>query len=587
MKLSFSALSIFLALATSVEGQSVKPNIRGELLRQWDRQLHGKTESMLQTNENFEAETLWTVGETSKSGYTPPGIFDGMGAFKLDEKTIRLLVNHELRNNYGYEYTLSNGLTAQGARVSYFDIDRKGMTIKDAGLAYHTIRDVDGVVADERSDVFLNGFAGYSRFCSGRLVTPGQFSSGLFSSGSGVVDLIYFAPEEDGGSFNPHAGHVQALDVYGQTMWDVAALGRGAWENIAPVDTGNPNTVGFILADDTSPFDADGDGDREAAPLYLYIGTKNSSGDFLDRNGLREGQLYVLVLNSGDRTPGEFRGAGNTGAAQWVAINNTRNLSQSSSDGSTGYDPFGYPTQRNLWLQAAAVGAFGFSRPEDVHENPMHPSTVVLASTGVDTYDINPVNGNGFDSFGTLYAITTDFENFPNVELKVLYDGNQDKTRTIRSPDNLVWSKAGMLCVQEDKAEDDTASQDEVLFNGPGVAVNPNEAGIVCFDVDSNSNVAVPGSFERIANVDRSIVRDLSIDDPETAFDKNLHRGGAWESSGIIDVSELFDEEPGTVFIVNVQAHGIDDQESVNVDSRISDGDLVEGGQLILLTKKD
>jgi hypothetical protein len=98
-------------------------------------------------------------------------------------------------------------------------------------------------------------------------------------------------------------------------------MGRGAWENITELCTGSRNTVAFILADDTSPFDADGDGEKEAAPLFLYIGTKRN-GDFLDRNGLRDGKLYVWVaLDPNVRSPIDFSGSGFQ-LGRWVEIDN-------------------------------------------------------------------------------------------------------------------------------------------------------------------------------------------------------------------------------------------------------------------------
>ena len=60
-----------------------------------------------------------------------------------------------------------------------------------------------------------------------------------------------------------------------------------------------------------------------------------------------------------------------------------------------------------------------------------------------------------------------------------------------------------------------------------------------------------------------------------------LNRG--YENTSLMAVLPQFGEEGGTSFIVNVQAHGIDDQEEVNPSSRINDGDLVEGGQLLIL----
>lgn len=41
----------------------------------------------------------------------------------------------------------------------------------------------------------------------------------------------------------------------------------------------------------------------------------------------------------------------------------------------------------------------------------------------------------------------------------------------------------------------------------------------------------------------------------------------------------------GSLFLFNIQAHGIEDQEDVNLSSRINDDDLVEGGQLLFLER--
>ena len=50
-------------------------------------------------------------------------------------------------------------------------------------------------------------------------------------------------------------------------------------------------------------------------------------------------------------------------------------------------------------------------------------------------------------------------------------------------------------------------------------------------------------------------------------------------------MSTLFDRKAGTFFPFTVQAHGIADQTDVNADSWINDEDLVEGGQLLFLTR--
>jgi hypothetical protein len=526
-------------------------------------------DSMVDGLGDWSVDPIFTVGETI-SGYTPPGVLDGLGAYDLDDDTVRVLANHELGFNRGYAYAVSeNGFDLVGARVSYFDIDKDTRVVVGSGLAYDTIYDANGDLAPDGfldRDIPVDGF---SRFCSAGLFEPNQFGKGR-----GLADRIFFTGEEDGGTFNPIGGAEWALDVENGELWAVPALGRGAWENVTILDTGSRSTVAVLLADDSSPFDADGDGQAEAAPLYLYVGEKDpSSGDFLARNGLSDGKLFVWVPNNGKTTPLEFRGAG-TLSGKWVEVDNSQDISMASDDGSTGYDKYGYPTQRNLWAQAEALGAFGFSRPEDVATNPKKGNEAVLASTGVDTYAVDPATGDGADTFGTIYTVKTNFTNM-TAQVRIIYDGDADPTRALRSPDNLDWADDGRIYVQEDKAEDDTLGTGEPLF-GPG-AVNQSEAGIVRMDKNGNK-------LERIAVIDRSVLLD-----PTTAGTPvdNRPEAGEWETSGILDVSSLFGEKKGTLFLFDVQAHGIEDQTGTNADSRINDDDLVEGGQLSFLSYED
>ena len=520
---------------------------------------------------------LFTVGETI-NGYTPPGVLDGLGAYRLDRDTVRLLANHELLNTRGYPFEIADGqggtFSMPGSRVSYFDIDRSTRQVVDAGLAISRIFDANGQQASDNS-FLTEGFVGFSRFCSSQLVRASEF--GLFRARRGIVDTVYFTGEEDGSAFNPVGGGEWALDVRNGDFWQVPAFGRGAWENVCQLDTGDNHRVAFLLADDSSPFDADGDGTNEAAPLYLYVGTKQPGGNFLEKNGLSDGQLYVFVAdNPSVRTPLDFRGLGAIVNGSWVEIDNQPNGTP-SNDGSTGFDEYGYPTQSTLWTRAEALGAFGFSRPEDVANFPFWGNYAVLASTGVDTYAVDPVSGDGADTFGTLYAVYTDFRKGQGLpcQLRIIYDGDDDPSRGLRSPDNLDWADDGFIYVQEDKAEADTLSG-EPLF-GPGAA-NSNEAGIVVLD-------PIFGRVDRIANINRDVVLDASIADPTNAVDVDAGSAGEWESSGILDVSRLFGEPVGTLFIFNVQAHGIEDQDQFNPTSRINDSDLVEGGQLLFLQK--
>ncbi len=535
------------------------------------------TETMLSGLDGYDASALLTIGEQI-NGYVPVGVIDGLGAVALeDEGVVRVYANHELLHFRGSVYEVTDGdggtFTLTGARISYFDIDMETRQIVDGGLAYDKIVDANGNYATDNTFLpetfapFFGGpedasqWQGFSRFCSSMLVEAEQFGDGR-----GLTDTIYFAGEEDGGGFNNVGGAEWALDIATNTIYQLPAFGRGAWENVTEIDSGSDDKVAFILADDSSPFDADGDGENEAAPLFLYVGEKvEGSEDFLARNGLSDGKLYVWVADNGDTVPSEFNGTGSERSGTWVEVDNSQNMELASEDGTTGYDEYGYPTQRTLWTQAEALGAFGFSRPEDVATNPIDGTEFVMASTGVDTFD------NGSDQFGTMYTMTVDVENLTG-DIRIAYDGDADPARALRSPDNLDWADDGYIYVQEDEAEEDTLDGEPLFGEG---AVNPNEAGIVRLD-------PATGEIVRVANIDRSVVLDPTTDG--APVDGDAGSAGEWESSGILDVSTLFGETPGTLMIASVQAHGIEDQDDFNADSRINDGDLVEGGQLLFLS---
>lgn len=504
---------------------------------------------MLEPFSPWTADAIFTVGE-SISRYVPPGVMDGIGAYELDDDHVRLLVSHELNSGDGYPYMVLNHegekFAMTGARISFFDVEKSTLGIVDSGLAYNTIYTAEGSVANDTS--FLMSGEGFHRFSAGNLEEAEQFGPDR-----GLTDTIYFTGEEFG------LGAMWALNPSTGRMWHVPDLGPGYLDDMTQVctGTGSVRTVAFIRVDDTAPFDIDHDDVDEASPLYLYVGTKDPDGDFLSRNGLRDGSTYVWVADDPDmKSPVNLYGNGATATGKWVEIDNSPTGTPSES-GLTGYDKYGYPTQRTLWEMVEEAGAFQFSKPDNVSTNPNRCNQAVLASAGTSELD-------GSDMVGTVYTITTNFDTMEAV-LEIIYDGDGDLTQALRSPGNLVWADDGLVYIQEDRAG-------ERLFGELGV--NPNEAGIVSLD---------PYSWvvTRIANIDRNATLDASLDDPSDAVDLDMDDVGAWGSSGILDVGSLFGYE--TLLVLNVQAHGIINQDFYNPESRIHDGDLVEGGQLLFL----
>ncbi|MEA5597416.1 alkaline phosphatase PhoX [Rivularia sp. UHCC 0363] len=490
--------------------------------------------AQMQGINNYSVDPIFTVGESFDTGtevYTPPGILDGLGAFALDADTVRVLANHELRPDAGYAYQLANGTFLTGGRVSYFDINKDTRQIEGTGLAYDTILNRQGEIVDEASDLEFNGL---NRLCSAQYIEANQFGEGR-----GLKDGMFFTGEEGSG------GTEFVVDTATNTMYAVPWMGRAAWESVTELDTGNTDNVALLVGDD-----------RAGAPLLMYVGTKYRSADanFLERNGLVGGKLYAWAADSGETSPEQFKGTKESRTGKWVEIDFYR-PDLANTDG---YDADGFATQAQQDKLAQAAGAFTFSRPEDVATNPEDGTIAVLASTG---------RGDRFpsDDWGTTYKIDVDFNNIGagdiTAKLDILYDGDDAGAGQfagsdfgLRSPDNLDWADDGFIYVQEDRSTSKFGQ------------TSGEEASI--WRLDPNS-----GELVRVAQMDRSAV-------PAGQTDSNPTDIGNWESSGIIDVSNLFGEAPGDLFLFGVQGHSLE-------GGVIDAANLVEGGQLAFLESSD
>lgn len=480
--------------------------------------------AMMTGQNGYSYQALFTVGDVLPNGYEPVGILDGLGAYRLSANTVRVFANHELGGTAGKNYSILDGIggtvSLTGARISYFDIDVASMGIVNAGQGYDRIYDRAGNIVANPAQIS----GGLNRLCSGAL-----FEANTFGAGRGLADTTYFAGEETGN------GTMYALDAVTNQLHAAPAMGRGAWENATQLDTGTSNKVAFVMSDDSS---GAASGPDSGSPMYLYVGEKGAAGDgsFLDRNGLAEGKLYVWVSSEGKTNPSDFNGNGSTSKGSWVEITSF----DASKAGTAGYDALGYADAATLRSQASAAGAFRFSRPEDVATNPEDSTLFAMASTGSNRF-------GGADTWGTVYTFDVEFDangNPAGAQVKVIYDGNDDASRALRSPDNLTWKDADTLLVQEDRSADWTLDPAQ------------KEAQVVELDLD--------GSVKQAAVMDRSATQgEIDVDAGEL---------GAWESSGILDVSGLFGKAQGTLFIGDVQAHGLKYQ------------GLVEGGQLFFLS---
>ena len=304
-----------------------------------------------------------------------------------------------------------------------------------------------------------------------------------------------------------HGGLSLAVDGATSQVTELPWLGHIRHENQVVVPGFAGKTV-VVTTDD----------DAAGSELYLYVA--DNPEDVLSGNG----QLYVFTADNASGTADIAKGDELTGT--FVPIDQADNA-----------DP--------ATLQSAvdAANAFKFVRLEDVTYDRTTTTTIYFTDTGdnaapnLATPTGEPVNANG-----RLYSLAFDPADPTKVtSLQVLLDG--DAGDDLRNPDNLD-ANATTIMVQED-------------LNGYNRAPDSDATGrILAYDIAS-------GALTTIAKIDQS-------DDPSLLVEPG-DEAGSWESSGIIDVSELFGE--GT-WLVGVQAHTLEVPQFGGVD---------EGGQLLLL----
>ena len=198
--------------------------------------------------------------------------------------------------------------------------------MKEAGLAYHTIIDRYGnpvtaemATADATATDVDDAGTGYDlrRLCSAYLGHACEY---------GLEDDIFFTGEETDG------GQLFALDIANRTLYAVPAAGRGGYESVALIDSGDTNKIAILVGDD-----------RQGPPLLLNVGNKDTSegAGFPERNGLANGKVYVWTSNLGYGSPEEWNGTGATTTGRFREIQ----IHQPQLANTAGYDASGYVDQ--------------------------------------------------------------------------------------------------------------------------------------------------------------------------------------------------------------------------------------------------
>ena len=221
--------------------------------------------------------------------------------------------------------------------------------------------------------------------------------------------------------------------------------------------------------------------------------------------------------------------------------------------------------QTALEVASDALGVFQFVRIEDIAYDRNDPNVVYLADSGRGAIT---AGGNAFTSSnGRIWKMVLDPANLRNVvSLSVLIEGDDRPVKTlgeIHQPDNLETT-AGSLFITEDPG-----SSQQFLFG----STDPNATTARIWRYDLATGAMAP-----ILRVDQSADEGPTDVDGTTGIvaPGNL---GAWEASGIVDVSQYFGRG---AFLVTVQAHSLF-VEKAPLPSNSAILQKREGGQLLLV----
>jgi autotransporter-associated beta strand protein len=406
-------------------------------------------------------------------------LWDGLGAMQADDDTIRVYVNCE---------------TAPGS-IARVNLDRNGLRTWIAGRVVGNTN-TNQVAAP--TGLVQGMAAGWGTLGAGdgvlwRPCAANLWEPDAFGYGRGFHDRLYLTGEE---TFDdPPSGHFWAIDPATDTLYEAVDVGGGgSWESATLVDTGRTDTIALLLGEDR------GEDPAGTALMSLYVGRKDPTGSFLERNGLAGGTTYYWDADGTSYSVGTLQGTLFTGNAV----------------GATG-----------TWT-TDQTEAVRFSKAEDVHTD------MQTTSAGFGTRAAFASQGQGvfLVDFSQVDFVAGDLGSDRQSEVSVLFAAGTDggdgsgATGLFTAMDNLVWSPDGSVYVNEDDGEGDIWQ----------IRVADLLADYAAGDLTPNSDAV----FQIL---DADSIAGLGIN----------------ESSGIIDISTLVGYVPGSVFLTNGMG-GVADQ---------------------------
>lgn len=446
--------------------------------------------------------SLLTVGDsvhhTSRADerYQLAGIPDGMGAYDNGDGTFTVVLNHEIPAGSGR--VRDHG--ANGAFVSRWIVRKSDLRV----LSGQDL--IQGVM------IATGGPAAFSRFCSGDLAKIGAWYDP--AGGTGYNGRIYLNGEEVGAE--GRAFGTVLSGIHAATAYELPSLGKFSWENAVANPAAGPDTV-VVGLDDSTP-----------GQVYVYVGTKQPTGNAIQRAGLIGGVLYGVKVTD---VPLEDRATGIGAAEQPFTLASLGDVSAK--------------TGAQLDIDSIEAGVTRFLRPEDGSWDPLHPNDFYFVTTdqfntvkrpGVASTPNTPPAQEGATRLWRLRFVDHAHPDLGGT-ISELLDGTTGDD-PMEMMDNITVDRSGHVMIQED-------------VGGQALTGRVWEYTIAT------------GAYRQVAVHDRLRFGDDVGRLPRAPFTRDE------ESSGIVDVSQILG---GRAYLLDVQAHHPQ-----------ADPGLVEGGQLLLL----
>ena len=486
------------------------------------------------TAPGWSATSLLTVGD-SIGGYQMVGIPDGLGAFSNGNGTMTVVANHELGNTVG----TVRGHGAIGAFVSKWVFDTTTWQLISGGDLVTSPANMlmwNGTTWAQGS--FVAGTFSSStpyavaRLCSADLPKISAFYDAS-NGGTGYNGRIFMNGEETGAEGKAFAWIVDGAEA--GKAYELPHLGKYSWENaVARSNYGtNPGAANLLQTvvigtDDSTP-----------GEVYVYIGTKNNTGNAIQKAGLANGTKYGIKVTSATGYTGAVTLENATG------INGAFTLAQIFTNAT-----IAAKTGVEFQAESTRLGVTQFARPEDSHW--LDHDSLIFATTGATVNSVSvsaKIYQLDFNSDASNGILTT------GGNIKVLVNSSnltgKDGAKAA-SFDNLTVGEDNLLYIQEDPGNNAYVAKHWVVNPLAGTQAQIEASAIQIFESDRSRFTTGAAQFQ-------------TIDE---------------EHSGIIDITSIVADgiNGSKWFLVATQNHA--------AATGASAATLVEGGQFIALNYK-